>query len=345
MSFVERDDVLSTFEGMVRHLFHVLRDFTLPVLPRMAYDEAMALYGTDKPDTRFGMTFTDLTDRVRGKGFKVFDEAEAVLAITAPGLGGSTRKELDELTDFVRKPQIGASGLVYLKCNADGTLKSSVDKYFGTDDLRGWKDLCGAADGDLVLVLAGPLERTRKALSVLRLEMGRRCGLLDGNAFSALWVVDFPLLEKDEEAGRFYAKHHPFTAPWPEDLPLLDTDPGAVRADAYDMVINGVEVGGGSIRIHDRTLQQKMFRVLGFSPEEAESQFGFLMNAFEYGAPPHGGIAFGFDRLCAVFNHESSIRDFIAFPKNNAGRDVMIDSPSAITDEQLRELHIRLLKS
>jgi len=345
MSFVERDDVLSTFEGMVRHLFHVLRDFTLPVLPRMAYDEAMALYGTDKPDTRFGMTFTDLTDRVRGKGFKVFDEAEAVLAIAAPGLGGSTRKELDELTDFVRKPQIGASGLVYLKCNADGTLKSSVDKYFGTDDLRGWKDLCGAADGDLVLVLAGPLERTRKALSVLRLEMGRRCGLLDGNAFSALWVVDFPLLEKDEEAGRFYAKHHPFTAPWPEDLPLLDTDPGAVRADAYDMVINGVEVGGGSIRIHDRTLQQKMFRVLGFSPEEAESQFGFLMNAFEYGAPPHGGIAFGFDRLCAVFNHESSIRDFIAFPKNNAGRDVMIDSPSAITDEQLRELHIRLLKS
>ncbi len=345
MSFVERDDVLSAFEGMVRHLFHVLRDYTLPVLPRMAYGEAMALYGTDKPDTRFGMTFTDLTERVRGKGFKVFDEAEAVLAIAAPGMGGATRKELDELTDFVRKPQIGASGLVYLKCNADGTLKSSVDKFFGADDLRGWKDFCGAADGDLVLVLAGPLEKTRKALSVLRLEMGRRCGLLDGNAFSALWVVDFPLLEKDEESGRYYAKHHPFTSPWTEDIPLLDTDPGAVRADAYDMVINGVEVGGGSIRIHDRTLQQKMFRVLGFSPEEAESQFGFLMNAFEYGAPPHGGIAFGFDRLCAVFNHESSIRDFIAFPKNNAGRDVMIDSPSAITEEQLKELHIRLLKS
>ncbi len=342
LSFVDRDDVLQTFEGLVKHLFQAVKDTRLGDMPRLPYDEAMKLYGTDKPDTRFEMIIADLKDTVQGNGFRVFDEAGAVLAIVAPGCAEYTRKTLDELTDFVKKPQIGASGLVYLKCNADGTLKSSVDKFYDAGNLEKWKAATGAADGDLVLVLAGETVKTRKAMSALRLEMGRRCNLLDGDAFSALWVVDFPLFEKDEESGRLYAMHHPFTSPRQEDIPLLDSDPLSARANAYDMVINGVEVGGGSIRIHDRGLQQKMFDALGFTPEEAGRQFGFLMHAFEYGAPPHGGIAFGFDRLCSVFNHEESIRDFIAFPKNNAGRDVMIDAPSGISDDQLKELRLSL---
>jgi aspartyl-tRNA synthetase len=344
MSFVERDDVLHAFEGLALHLFERLKGFNPGPLPRMTYDEALRLYGTDKPDLRFGMPIADLTPLARDAGFKVFDAAEAVLAIAAPGCGGYSRKDLDALTDFVKKPQIGASGLVYVKYQPGAPPKSSVDKFFDAGRLDAWKKAAGAGDGDLLLVLAGATAATRKAMSELRLEMGRRCGLLEEGRFAALWVVDFPLLERDEASNRFYAMHHPFTAPKPEDLPLLDTDPGAARANAYDLVINGVEIGGGSIRIHDRSLQQKMFGVLGFTPEEAGRQFGFLMNAFEYGAPPHGGIAFGFDRLCAVFNGQSSIRDFIAFPKNNAGRDAMIDAPSDVAPGQLDELGLSLQK-
>lgn len=348
MSFVEQEDILQTFEGLVRHLFRSVKEVDVPPMPHMSYADAMKNYGNDKPDTRFEMKFIELTDVVKGRNFKVFDEAETVIAICAKGAAEYTRKQLDELTEFVKRPQIGATGLIYARCNADGTIKSSVDKFYNEEELKKWSAACNAQSGDLILVLAGKTDKARKAMSELRLEMGTRLGLRDKNKFSCLWVVDFPLLEWNEGdtnlleslRGRWVAKHHPFTSPKKEDIALLDSDPGAVRANAYDMVINGVEVGGGSIRIHNKDLQAKMFQTLGFTREEAQNQFGFLMNAFEFGAPPHGGIAFGFDRLCSLFGGADSIRDFIAFPKNNAGRDVMIDSPSEISDEQLNELHI-----
>lgn len=348
MSFVEQEDIIQTFEGLVRHLFKSVKGVDIPALPRMSYADAMKYYGNDKPDTRFEMRIADLTEAVKGKNFKVFDDAEAVLAIAAKGAAEYTRKQLDELTDWVKRPQIGATGLVYARVNTDGTIKSSVDKFYAQEDLEKWAQISGAVAGDLILVLAGAEEKTRKAMSELRLEMGAKLGLRNKDVYSCLWVVDFPLLEWNEGdpnllaslAGRWHAKHHPFTSPKPEDIKLLDSDPGAVRANAYDLVINGVEIGGGSIRIHDKDLQAKMFQTLGFTAEEAQKQFGFLMNAFEYGAPPHGGIAFGFDRLCSMFGGADSIRDFIAFPKNNSGRDVMIDAPSEISLEQLNELSI-----
>lgn len=344
MSFVEQDDILQTFEGLIRSLFKTIKGINLPPLPRMTYAEAMRDYGNDKPDVRFEMKITDLSNIVKGKGFKVFDDAQEVLAISVSGAAAWTRKQLDELTDWVRRPQIGAGGLIYSRYNDDGTLKSSVDKFFTEEDLRSWASSCSSKKGDLILVLAGESAKIRKAMSELRLEMGSRLGLRNKDIFSALWVVDFPLLEWSEENKRWHAMHHPFTSPKPEDIAILQNNPGTVRANAYDMVINGVEVGGGSIRIHDRSLQQQMFGILGFSEKDAQDQFGFLMNAFEFGAPPHGGIAFGFDRLCSLFGGVDSIRDFIAFPKNNAGRDVMIDSPSSISKEQLKELSIRVEK-
>lgn len=348
MSFVEQQDILDTFEGLVRHLFKTVKNIEMPYVPHMTYADAMKFYGNDKPDTRFEMKFVELNGIVKGKNFKVFDEAELVVAICAKGAAEYTRKQLDELTEWVKRPQINATGLVYARHNVDGTIKSSVDKFYNEEELKTWAEACGSAPGDLILVLAGAEEKTRKAMSELRLEMGARLGLRDKNTFSALWVVDFPLLEWNDGdpnllaslAGRWHAKHHPFTSPNPADFHLLTSDPGAVRANAYDLVINGVEIGGGSIRIHDRELQAQMFDLLGFSKEEAQKQFGFLMNAFEFGAPPHGGLAFGFDRLCSLFGGSDSIRDFIAFPKNNSGRDVMIDSPSEISDEQLKELSI-----
>lgn len=350
MSFVEQEDILQTFEGLVRHLFKTVKGIDIPTLPRMTYAHAMKYYGNDKPDTRFEMKFVELNDVVKGKEFKVFNDAELVAGICAKGAAEYTRKQLDELTEFVKRPQIGATGLVYARCNADGTIKSSVDKFYSEEELKKWAAAFNAQPGDLMLILAGDEEKTRKALSELRLEMGTRLGLRDKNTFSALWVIDFPLLEWNEGdpnllaslAGRWHAKHHPFTSPKPEDVDLLKIDPGAVRANAYDIVINGVEIGGGSIRIFNKDLQAKMFEVLGFSTEEAQKQFGFLMNAFEFGAPPHGGIALGFDRLCSMFGGADSIRDFIAFPKNNSGRDMMIDSPSEISEEQLRELGIKI---
>lgn len=310
----------------------------------MTWADAMANYGSDKPDIRFGMTFNDITSLAQGKGFGVFDSAEYIGAICAEGCAGYTRKQLDGLTEFVKRPQIGAKGMVYVRCEADGSFKSSVDKFYTQDDLRAWAAKCGAKPGDLLLILSGTRKQTLGALCELRLEMGNRLGLRDHKNFAPLWVIDFPLLEWDDETNRFYAMHHPFTSPKLEDLDLFDTDPGKVRANAYDFVVNGVEVGGGSLRIFDSNLQRKMFEVLGFTDESAEKQFGFLMNAFKYGAPPHGGIAFGFDRLCALFGGADSIRDFIAFPKNNAGRDMMIDSPSEISDEQLKELAIAVKK-
>ena len=342
MAFVTQEDILQTFEGLSRHLFSALLNVETGDFPRMSYDQAMNLYGCDKPDLRFGMEFMELTQMVKGKNFKIFDEAELTVGINATGCSEYSRKQLDELTDFVKKPQIGANGLVYVRYGLDGTLKSSVDKFYTQDDLRSIATKFEARPGDLMLILAGQADKTRSALCDLRLEMGTRLGLRKAGEFKPLWVVDFPLLEWDEETCRFYAKHHPFTSPVPEDIPLLDTDPGSVRANAYDLVINGTEIGGGSIRIHNKELQKKMFTVLGFSDEDAVNQFGFLMNAFEYGAPPHGGIAFGFDRWATIFGGGESIRDFIAFPKNNSGRDVMIDSPSSIKEEQLRELSIRL---
>lgn len=342
MSFIEREDILQTFEGLVQHLFRKVKGVEIGTLPRMSYADAMKYYGCDKPDTRFDMKFVELNDVVKGKDFKVFDESELVVGINAKGCAEYTRKQLDELTDFVKKPQIGATGLVYARVNNDGTIKSSVDKFYDAEALQKWASAMGAVAGDLILILAGPANKTRKAMNELRLEMGTRLGLRDKNSFSCLWVVDFPLLEYNEEVNRYFAMHHPFTSPLPEDMPLLDSDPGQVRANAYDMVINGVEVGGGSIRIYNKALQAQMFSLLGFSKEEAQEQFGFLMNAFEFGAPPHGGIAFGFDRLCSLFGGSESIRDFIAFPKNNSGRDVMIDAPSAIHDEQLKELGIKI---
>lgn len=348
MSFVEQEDILQTFEGLTKHLFKTVKGIDIPEIPRMSYADAMKYYGNDKPDTRFEMKLVEFNSVTKGKNFKVFDDAELVVAICATGAAEYTRKQLDELTEWVKRPQIGATGLVYARYNADGTIKSSVDKFYNEEDLKKWAEACGAQKGDLMLVLAGPGEKTRKAMSELRLEMGNRLGLRDKNKFSCLWVLDFPLLEWNEGdpnllaslAGRWHAKHHPFTSPKPEDIELLNTDPGTVRANAYDIVINGVEVGGGSIRIHNKDLQAKMFEVLGFTKEDAQKQFGFLMNAFEFGAPPHGGIAFGFDRLCSLFGGAESIRDFIAFPKNNSGRDVMIDAPSEISDEQLKELSI-----
>lgn len=342
MSFVTQEDVLNIFEGFVRHLFRTIKGIDMPQVPRMTYDEAMKLYGSDKPDTRFGMKFVELDSLVKNKGFKVFDEAELVVGINASGAASYTRKQLDELTEFVKRPQIGATGLVYARVNEDGSVKSSVDKFYNEEELKKWAAAFDAKPGDLLLILAGKKEKTRKALNELRLEMGNRLGLRDSSTFSALWVIDFPLVEWNEESNRWFAMHHPFTSPKPEDVPLLDKDPGSIRANAYDLVINGVEIGGGSVRIHRKDLQAKMFSLLGFSKEEAQNQFGFLMNAFEYGAPPHAGIAFGFDRLCSVFGGSESIRDYIAFPKNNAGRDMMIDAPSVVHSEQLQELGINV---
>ncbi|MFD2248429.1 aspartate--tRNA ligase [Pontibacter ruber] len=342
LSFVTQEDILHTFEGLIRYLFEKVKGIHMGPLPRMTYADAMRFYGSDKPDIRFDMRFVELNHVVKGKGFKVFDEAELVVGINARGAAGYTRKQLDELTDFVKRPQIGATGLVYARVNEDGSIKSSVDKFYSPEDLVAWAAAFDARPGDLLLVLAGGRDKTRKALNELRLEMGKQLGLRDKDVFAPLWVVDFPLLEWDEDTQRYHAMHHPFTSPKPEDLELLDDRPGEIRANAYDMVINGVEVGGGSIRIHDRRLQEQMFKTLGFSRDEAYAQFGFLLNAFEYGAPPHGGIAFGFDRLCSLFGGSESIRDYIAFPKNNSGRDVMIDAPSPISNAQLDELHIRM---
>jgi aspartyl-tRNA synthetase len=344
MSFVEREDILSTFEGLAKHLFAEVKGVHFDSFPRMTYANAMRLYGCDKPDIRFDMQFIELkspessVDLVSGKDFVVFDSVDSVIGICAKGAGSYTRKQLDGLTDFVKRPQIGAKGLVYCRIEADGSAKSSVDKFYDAEALTAWKDAFGAEPGDLILLLAGEMNKTRKQLNELRLLMGSELGLRDPFNYKPLWVLDFPLLEHDEESDRWHAMHHPFTSPLPEDVELMHTNPGAVRANAYDMVINGVEVGGGSIRIFDRGLQSRMFDLLGFSKEEAQSQFGFLMNAFEYGAPPHGGIALGFDRLCSLFGGSESIRDYIAFPKNNSGRDVMIDAPSEIDAKQRKEL-------
>lgn len=342
MAFVNQEDILNTFEGLVKHLFQSVKGVDLGHVPHLTYADAMKFYGNDKPDLRFDMKFVDLTALAKGAGFVVIDQVEIALGICAKGAGEYTRKQLDELTEWVKRPQIGAKGLIYVRYQQDGVLKSSVDKFYSQEQLKSWADACGAVPGDLLLVLSGDEKSTRKQLSELRLKMGEELGLRDRSVFVPLWVVDFPLLEWDEESQRFHAMHHPFTSPKREDIPLLESDPGAVRANAYDLVINGVEVGGGSIRIHDRATQQLMFTHLGFTEEEAQKQFGFLLEAFEFGAPPHGGIAFGFDRLCAIFGGSDSIRDYIAFPKNNSGRDVMIDSPSTLDEAQLAELSIRV---
>ena len=341
MSFVERNDILATFEGLAKFLFRQVKgiEFNEP-FERLPYKDAMEFYGSDKPDLRFGMRINDLSELVKGHNFAVFDNSDYIGGICAEKCSEYTRKQLDELTEFVKRPQIGAKGLIYLKYNTDGTLKSSVDKFYSREDLKKWADIVNAKPGDLILVLAGDKKKTLTALSELRLEMGNRLGLRTKGKFKPLWVVDFPLLEWDEESKRFYAMHHPFTSPVPEDIPLMETEPGKVRADAYDLVINGVEIGGGSIRIHDAIVQKLMFKVLGFSNEEANEQFGFLLDAFKFGAPPHGGIAFGFDRWVAMFGGQDSIRDFIAFPKNNSGRDVMLDTPAMISNKQLDELQL-----
>jgi aspartyl-tRNA synthetase len=343
MSFVTQEDILTTFENLAKHLFSAVKGIEIESFPRMSYDLAMQEYGSDKPDIRFGMKLVELNDVIKGKGFKVFDDSELITGINAEGCAEYTRKQVDELTEWVKRPQIGASGLVYIRYNADGTVKSSVDKFYSNEDLAFILEKINAKPGDLILILAGKKESTQKAAGELRLEMGRRLGLMNPAIFKPLWVINFPLLEFDEETNRYYAKHHPFTSPVPEDIPLLESDPGVVRANAYDLVINGVEIGGGSIRIHNKDLQKKMFRILSFTEEDAQEQFGFLMNAFEYGAPPHGGIAFGFDRWCTIFGGGESIRDFMAFPKNNSGRDVMIDTPAKISEVQLKELNIKLV--
>lgn len=343
MSFVEQEDVLNTFEGLVKHLFKACRNVDFEGdFPRMTYAEAMEKYGSDKPDIRFGMEFNNLNEVAKNKGFKIFDEAELVVGIVVEQCAVYSRKQLDGLTKWVQRPQIGAKGLVYVKYNEDGSFKSSVDKFYSQEDLKTWAEKTGAKPGDLMLVLSGEAEKTRKQMNELRLHMGDELGLRNPNEFKPLWVLDFPLLEWDEETERYHAMHHPFTSPKQEDIDMLDTDPGKVRANAYDLAMNGVELGGGSIRIHDRKLQALMFKHLGFSDEEAQKQFGFLMNAFEFGAPPHGGIAFGLDRLVATMGGSDSIRDYIAFPKNNAGRDIMIDAPATIDEEQLNELALRL---
>ena len=344
MAFIEQEDILQTFEGLTKHLLKEIHGIEIADFPRISYEEAMRRYGNDKPDIRFGMAFGDLTKAAKGKGFNVFDQQEAILGIAVPGAATYTRKQIDKIIDWVKRPQIGAKGMVYVKYNEDGSFKSSVDKFYSQDDLSEWARITGANPGDLILVLSGNLDATRAQLSALRMEMAERLGLRKPDEFAPLWVVDFPLLEWDDESGRYHAMHHPFTAPKPEDTHLLDTEPGKVRANAYDLVLNGNEIGGGSIRIHDKTMQAKMLNLLGFSDEEAQKQFGFLMNAFQYGAPPHGGIAFGLDRLVAILGGQETIRDFIAFPKNNAGRDVMIDAPDTISQEQLDELHLRIVE-
>ncbi|PLX21368.1 MAG: aspartate--tRNA ligase, partial [Marinilabiliales bacterium] len=345
MSFVDQEDILNIFENLAKHLFKEVKGITInEKFPRITYQDAMKYYGSDKPDLRFDMKFVDITESVQGKGFKVFDSAEYIGGINAKKCAGYSRKQLDELTAFVQKPQVGAKGLVYVKYNEDGTFKSSVDKFFTQEDLKKWADLLNAEAGDLLLILAGNTNKTLSALNELRLEMGKRLGLRDNNKFAPCWVVDFPLLEWDEEEQRYFAKHHPFTAPKEEDVHLFDSNPGEMRANAYDFVINGSEIGGGSIRIYNSELQKRMFEALGISKEESADKFGFLLDAFKYGAPPHGVIAFGFDRWCSVFGGSESIRDYIAFPKNNSGRDVMINSPSEIDNKQLDELNLRLKK-
>ena len=344
MSFVEQEDVLTTFEGLVRHIFKTFKNIEIPQIERITYEEAMRYYGTDKPDARFDMRFVELNSLTKHREFKIFNEAELVIGIVAKGCASYSRKQLDELVDFVRRPTIGASGLIYILCQPEN-YKSSVDKFYAQEDLKRIAEHCQAEEGDLILIMAGKTEKVQKQLGELRLEMGTRLGLRSKGVYKPLWVVDFPLLEWDEETQRFYAKHHPFTSPKPEHIPLLTTEPAKVKANAYDLVINGSEIGGGSIRIHDNALQKKMFEVLGFKAEEAEEQFGFLLNAFQYGCPPHGGIAFGFDRLCAVLSDVESIRDFIAFPKNNSARDVMIDAPSPVTQEQLDELKLKVVSN
>jgi aspartyl-tRNA synthetase len=341
MSFIEQEDILNLFESLTKYLFKEIKGIDLPNLPRMSYDDAMRLYGCDKPDTRFEMSFVYLDEVARGKGFGIFDSAETIIAINVKGAANYTRKQIDELTEFVKKPQIGAKGMIYCRVEEGGTFKSSVDKFYDQDALKLWANACEASAGDLILVLSGELNSTRKQMNDLRLEMGKQLGLRQADNYKALWVTDFPLLEYDEESKRWHAMHHPFTSPKLEDIDLMKTDPGRIRANAYDLVINGVEIGGGSIRIFNRDLQKQMFNLLGFTDEQAKEQFGFLMNAFEYGAPPHGGIAFGFDRLCSLLGGSETIRDFIAFPKNNTGRDMMIDAPSAISDEQKKELGLK----
>jgi aspartyl-tRNA synthetase len=342
MSYVGQEDVLNMFEGLTKHLFKAIKGISIPDFPRMTYAHAMKYYGSDKPDTRFGMEFVEIKDLTGGKDFVVFDSSEYAGAICAKGAASYTRKQLDALADYIKRPQIGAKGLVYVRYETDGTLKSSVDKFYDQDDLKKWAERCRAEPGDLILIICGETEKAQKQLGELRLEVAGQLGLRDRNEFNCLWIIDFPLLEKDEELGRFFAKHHPFTSPKEEDIDLLDSDPGAVRANAYDMVINGMEVGGGSVRIFNSQLQNKMFQVLGFTEEKAQAQFGFLINAFKYGAPPHAGLAFGLDRLVSLFAGLDSIRDCIAFPKNNSGRDVMIDAPSAIDQEQLGELNLKI---
>ena len=342
MAFVEQEDILEIFEGMTRHLLKEINGVDVDKFPRMSFDDAMRLYGNDKPDIRFGMQFGELNEVAQHKEFKVFNEAELVVGIAVPGGASYTRKEIDKLIDWVKRPQVGALGMVYVKCNEDGSFKSSVDKFYDQDDLAKWAETTGAKAGDLICVLSGKTSKVRAQLSALRMEMAERLGLRKPDEFAPLWVVDFPLLELDEETGHYHAMHHPFTSPKPGQIELLDTDPGAVKANAYDLVLNGNEIGGGSIRIHDKETQAIMFKHLGFTPEEAKEQFGFLMDAFEYGAPPHGGLAFGLDRLVAILGGQETIRDFIAFPKNNSGRDVMIDAPATIDNEQLQELSIQL---
>ena len=342
MAFVEQEDILNVFEGLTRHLLKELKGIEVDKFPRITYDYALKTYGNDKPDIRFGMEFGELNSVAQNKDFGVFNSAELVVGIAAPNCASFTRKEIDALIDWVKRPQVGASGMVYVKCEEDGTYKSSVDKFYDQDDLANWAKATGAKAGDIIFVLSGPADKTRTQLSALRMELATRMGLRNPEVFAPLWVVDFPLLEWDEESGRYHAMHHPFTSPKPEDMKLIETEPGKVRANAYDMVLNGNEIGGGSIRIHDKDLQSRMFSLLGFSAEQAEDQFGFLMNAFQFGAPPHGGLAFGLDRLVAILGGQETIRDFIAFPKNNSGRDVMIDAPSAIDENQLKELYIKL---
>ncbi|RTY89341.1 aspartate--tRNA ligase [Flavobacterium sp. GT3R68] len=342
MAFVEQEDILNVFEGLTRHLLKEIKGVEVEKFPRMTYEHAMKTYGNDKPDIRFGMEFGELNHVAQNREFPVFNSAELVVGIAVPGAGEYTRKEIDGLIEWMKRPQIGATGMVYVKCNEDGTYKSSVDKFYDQDDLSNWAKTTGAQKGDMIFVLSGPADKTRTQLSTLRMEVATRLGLRKPEEFAPLWVVDFPLLEFDEDSGRYHAMHHPFTSPKPEDMHLLETDPGKVRANAYDMVLNGNEIGGGSIRIHDKATQQLMFKYLGFTEEQAKEQFGFLMDAFQFGAPPHGGLAFGLDRLVAILGGQETIRDFIAFPKNNSGRDVMIDAPSAIDATQLNELHIKV---
>jgi aspartyl-tRNA synthetase len=342
MAFVDQEDILNVFEGLTRHLLKEIKGIEVEKFPRITYDYAIKTYGNDKPDIRFDMKFGALNEVAQHKEFSVFNSAELVVGIAAPNCATYTRKEIDALIDWVKRPQVGASGMVYVKCEADGTYKSSVDKFYDQEDLANWAKATNAKAGDMIFVLSGPADKTRTALSALRMELATRLGLRNPAVFAPLWVVDFPLLEFEEESGRYHAMHHPFTSPKPEDMALLETEPGKVRANAYDMVLNGNEIGGGSIRIHDKATQALMFKYLGFTEEEARNQFGFLMDAFQFGAPPHGGLAFGLDRLVAILGGQETIRDFIAFPKNNSGRDVMIDAPSVIDEKQLNELHIKL---